>query len=430
MCDIGLEHSMIVNSFLFSHNIMFFQKKSKQHKMKFSDAALSTALLSLTLFSEQCNSFTTSTLQLQHQQKLQQQRNRIEESLSSPFGLPSPLQHKKKKKQSLLHVSTSTEDSTSSSSSADADADGGDGNNSSIISNEVLSGKRFSSSSANIGIEVVDYASVSDQNSNMEKALTEAREKFLLTGILPESKHLMGINDEVVQEVGREIGQFEELVKDASLLQSTASYIRSKAKPGFFETRTTTSKDTTSTSSTLTAAPFFSSDKQKYKALLDKAYVESGEVTSAFAKTFYLGTQLLPPEAQKAIWAVYVWCRRTDEIVDAPRNEGSDELNNEAMLQDLACWELRLENLWKYGEIEDVLDLPLLDSLVKYPDLPIEPFVDMIRGMLMDIPVLGVERYKEFDELHLYCYRVAGTVGLMSMPIFGTKNGITYQDAK
>lgn len=387
--------------------------------MKFSDAALSTALLSLTLFSEQCNSFTTPTLQ-QHQQQLQQQRNRIEESLPSPFGLPS--QHKKKQ-QPLLHVSTSTEDSTdSSSSSSSASADGVEGNNSSIISNEVLSGKRFSSSSSAIGIEVVDYASVSDQNSNMEKALTEAREKFLKTGILPESKHLMGINDEVVQEVGREIGQFEELVKDASLLQSTASYIRSKAKAGFFETRTTTS--------TLTAAPFFSSDKQKYKALLDKAYEESGEVTSAFAKTFYLGTQLLPPEAQKAIWAVYVWCRRTDEIVDAPRNEGSDELNNEAMLQDLACWELRLENLWKYGEIEDVLDLPLLDSLVKYPDLPIEPFVDMIRGMLMDIPVLGVERYKEFDELHLYCYRVAGTVGLMSMPIFGTKNGITYQDAK
>lgn len=389
--------------------------------MKFSNAALSTALVSLTLFSEQCNSFTTSTLQQHQQQKLQQQRNRIEESLSSPFGLP--LQHTKTKmQQSLLHVSTSTEDSTDSSSSS-ANADGGDGNtNNSIISNEVLSGKRFSSS---IGIEVVDYASVSDQNSNMEKALTEAREKFLLTGILPESKHLMGINDEVVQEVGREIGQFEELVSDASLLQSTASYIRSKAKPGFFETRTTTSEDTTSTST-----PFFSSDKQKYEALLDKAYEESGEVTSAFAKTFYLGTQLLPPEAQKAIWAVYVWCRRTDEIVDAPRNEGSDELNNEAMLQDLACWELRLENLWKYGEIEDVLDLPLLDSLVKYPDLPIEPFVDMIRGMLMDIPVLGVERYKEFDELHLYCYRVAGTVGLMSMPIFGTKNGITYQDAK
>eukprot|EP00594_Rhizosolenia_setigera_P006451 CAMPEP_0178949834 /NCGR_PEP_ID=MMETSP0789-20121207/6293_1 /TAXON_ID=3005 /ORGANISM="Rhizosolenia setigera, Strain CCMP 1694" /LENGTH=540 /DNA_ID=CAMNT_0020630445 /DNA_START=107 /DNA_END=1729 /DNA_ORIENTATION=+ len=394
--------------------------------MKFSDAALSTALVSLTLFSEQCNSFTTSTLQKHHQhQKLQQQRNRIEESLLSPFGLPLQHTKTKKKKQSLLHVSTSTEDSTDSSSSS-ANADGGEGNtNNSIISNEVLSGKRFSSSS--IGIEVVDYASVSDQNSNMEKALTEAREKFLLTGILPESKHLMGINDEVVQEVGREIGQFEELVSDASLLQSTASYIRSKAKPGFFETRTTTSSEDTSTS---TSTPFFSSDKQKYEALLDKAYEESGEVTSAFAKTFYLGTQLLPPEAQKAIWAVYVWCRRTDEIVDAPRNEGSDELNNEAMLQDLACWELRLENLWKYGEIEDVLDLPLLDSLVKYPDLPIEPFVDMIRGMLMDIPVLGVERYKEFDELHLYCYRVAGTVGLMSMPIFGTKNGITYQDAK
>jgi phytoene synthase len=54
----------------------------------------------------------------------------------------------------------------------------------------------------------------------------------------------------------------------------------------------------------------------------------------------------------------------------------------------------------------------------------------MIRGMLMDIPGLGQDRYESFEELHLYCYRVAGTVGLMSMPIFGCANGFTDDDAK
>jgi phytoene synthase len=121
----------------------------------------------------------------------------------------------------------------------------------------------------------------------------------------------------------------------------------------------------------------------------------------------------MPDKAREAIWAIYVWCRRTDEIVDAPR-DSEDE-----MLRDLSVWEMRLENLWKYGTVEDVFDLCLLDVHMKYPNLSIIPFVDMIRGMLMDVPDLGQDRYDTFDELHLYCYRVAGTVGLMSMPIFG-----------
>jgi 15-cis-phytoene synthase len=130
-----------------------------------------------------------------------------------------------------------------------------------------------------------------------------------------------------------------------------------------------------------------------------------------------MGTQLMPEKAREAIWAIYVWCRRTDEIVDAPRE------NDAEMLTDLSSWELRLENLWTYGKVEDVFDLCLLDVRITYPNLPITPFVDMIRGMLMDVPDLGQDRYETFDELHLYCYRVAGTVGLMSMPVFGCAPG-------
>ena len=51
---------------------------------------------------------------------------------------------------------------------------------------------------------------------------------------------------------------------------------------------------------------------------LDEAYERCGIVTASYAKTFYLGTQLMTPEKAKAVWAVYVWCRRTDELVDGP----------------------------------------------------------------------------------------------------------------
>jgi len=55
-------------------------------------------------------------------------------------------------------------------------------------------------------------------------------------------------------------------------------------------------------------------------ALLDKAYARCGQVTSDYAKTFYLGTTLMTPEKARAIWAIYVWCRRTDELVDGPNS--------------------------------------------------------------------------------------------------------------
>lgn len=42
-------------------------------------------------------------------------------------------------------------------------------------------------------------------------------------------------------------------------------------------------------------------------ALLESAYQRCGEVTSEYAKTFYLGTQLMTPEKARAIWAIYVW---------------------------------------------------------------------------------------------------------------------------
>ena len=42
-------------------------------------------------------------------------------------------------------------------------------------------------------------------------------------------------------------------------------------------------------------------------------------VTKLFSKTFYMGTSLMKPEARKHVWAIYAWCRRTDDIVDSPR---------------------------------------------------------------------------------------------------------------
>lgn len=74
----------------------------------------------------------------------------------------------------------------------------------------------------------------------------------------------------------------------------------------------------------------------------------------------------------------------------------------------------------------DLFDLAMADTVRTYPSLSIKPFKDMILGMIMDVPGVGQERYETFDELYLYCYRVAGTVGLMTLPVLGTAEGCEW----
>ncbi|PIA39847.1 hypothetical protein AQUCO_02600362v1 [Aquilegia coerulea] len=148
-------------------------------------------------------------------------------------------------------------------------------------------------------------------------------------------------------------------------------------------------------------------DAMTNPTLLNEAYDRCGEVCAEYAKTFYLGTLLMTPERQRAVWAIYVWCRRTDELVDGP---------NASHITPMALdrWEQRLVDLFE-GRPYDMYDAALSDTVSKYP-VDIQPFKDMIDGMRLD---LKKSRYKSFDELYLYCYYVAGTVGLMSVPVMG-----------
>ncbi|XP_031101313.1 phytoene synthase 2, chloroplastic-like [Ipomoea triloba] len=140
---------------------------------------------------------------------------------------------------------------------------------------------------------------------------------------------------------------------------------------------------------------------------LEEAYERCRNICAEYAKTFYLGTQLMTEERQRAIWAIYVWCRRTDELVDGP-NAG---YMSSAVLD---RWEERIEDIFNYRPF-DMLDAALSDTIHKFP-LDIKPFKDMIEGMRMDT---RKSRYANFEELYKYCYYVAGTVGLMSVPVMG-----------
>ncbi len=144
---------------------------------------------------------------------------------------------------------------------------------------------------------------------------------------------------------------------------------------------------------------------------LEEAYQACRQETAQWAKTFYLGTLLMPPAKRRAIWAIYVWCRRTDELMDSPQAQA---LPVECLAERLDRWEERTRSLFS-GKVQDALDLVMVDTLQRYPQ-PLQAYLDMIEGQRMD---LLRHRYARFEDLELYCYRVAGTVGLMTQEVMG-----------
>uniref|UniRef100_A0A7S0A3I2 15-cis-phytoene synthase n=1 Tax=Pyrodinium bahamense TaxID=73915 RepID=A0A7S0A3I2_9DINO len=144
---------------------------------------------------------------------------------------------------------------------------------------------------------------------------------------------------------------------------------------------------------------------------IEEAYSKCREVTREHSKTFFLGSQLLAPDEQRVVWAIYNWCRNTDELIDGPDAENTT-------MADLERWE---ENLNRTFQLKRSLqsteweELSLAHSIQRF-SLIERPFQDMIGGMAMD---LVKDRYATFQELEVYCYRVAGTVGVMTLPVLG-----------
>ncbi|KAF2286250.1 hypothetical protein GH714_012602 [Hevea brasiliensis] len=119
-----------------------------------------------------------------------------------------------------------------------------------------------------------------------------------------------------------------------------------------------------------------------HPSFLEEAYERCRNICAEYAKTFYLGTLLMTEERQKAIWAIY---------------GGKRDLKTSLKDDPMTCLML------------------LTDTVFKFP-LDIKPFRDMIEGMRMDMRKC---RYENFQQLYLYCYYVAGTVGLMTVPVMG-----------
>jgi phytoene synthase len=118
---------------------------------------------------------------------------------------------------------------------------------------------------------------------------------------------------------------------------------------------------------------------------------------------------LLPAPRRRALYAVYAFCRFIDNIAD-------DELAHDPAAL-LARWRRELAAVYA-GTPGHPISRALADSVARF-GIPRRYFEEVIAGVEMD---LTRRRYATFDELRLYCYRVASAVGLICIDIFGYRN--------
>jgi phytoene synthase len=140
------------------------------------------------------------------------------------------------------------------------------------------------------------------------------------------------------------------------------------------------------------------------------AFMYSRLATAHYSKSFYLSTLLLPVERRWATFALYGFCRYADNLIDNPRQRTAAELMDE--VQNMAA-ELKLA--YRTGESEHPIIRAFMVVAQNF-QIPIEYPLDLLTGVQMD---LENRRYATFDDLYLFCYRVAGVVGLMMTHVLG-----------
>ena len=148
-----------------------------------------------------------------------------------------------------------------------------------------------------------------------------------------------------------------------------------------------------------------------------RAYCEY--LTKTQARNFYYGLKLLPEPKRSAMFALYAYMRLVDDIADE-----EDGRTLPQRLNDLDTWRDQTRAVLDGRGLEDddihILWPAFADMAQRY-GIPSRIFDDVIAGQRQD---LRPEPFETFEQLYEYCYRVAGTVGLASIYVWGFEGGL------
>ncbi len=157
-------------------------------------------------------------------------------------------------------------------------------------------------------------------------------------------------------------------------------------------------------------------------AEIAEAYRHCEAVTRAQAANFFYGIRLLPGERRRAMCAVYAFARRVDDI-------GDGTLAREEKLRRLDGEALAIAALGAPAGTDRVM-VALADAQRRFP-LPHDALTELIEGVRMDVTGTA---YESFEELVVYCRRVAGGIGRLCLAIFGLRGaaggGAAHADAE
>ena len=138
----------------------------------------------------------------------------------------------------------------------------------------------------------------------------------------------------------------------------------------------------------------------------------SRAITRKSASNLALAFVVLPRAKRDAMSALYAFCRAVDDVAD------ETTAPVEQRRRQLAGWREDVRRACENQTPEFVINREFQPIIRQY-HLPFSLFDELIKGCEMD---LDIQRYDNFEQLELYCYRVASAVGLLSIEIFGHQN--------
>jgi phytoene synthase len=139
---------------------------------------------------------------------------------------------------------------------------------------------------------------------------------------------------------------------------------------------------------------------------------ESRTITQKSASNLALAFILLPKARRDAMSVLYAFCREVDDVAD------EEQVPVEKRREQLAAWREDVRRAGENGEPQFAVNREL-QPVIREFHLPFGLFDELIQGCEMD---LQIKRYENYEQLELYCYRVASVVGLLSIEIFGYRN--------
>ena len=139
---------------------------------------------------------------------------------------------------------------------------------------------------------------------------------------------------------------------------------------------------------------------------------ESRTITRQSASNLAMAFVLLPRAKRDGMAALYAFCREVDDVAD---NESRPLPQRRGLL---AAWRADVRRACG----TDTPEFPVnreLQPVIRQYHLPFEHFDALLQGVEMD---LDIKRYQDYEQLDLYCYRVASVVGLLSIEVFGYRD--------